>query len=78
MRNTYTLEVFVMKRYFELGVYDKEKSDGTGALARYGSIAEDKEAIKEYTKEPDQIFIIDELEEQDDGSIRQLGEWMVR
>ena len=45
---------------------------------RYGSIAEAKEAIKEYTKEPDQIFIIDELEEQDDGSIRQLGEWMVR
>ena len=67
-----------MKRYFELGVYDKPEADGTGVLARYGSIAEAKEAISEFTKEPDQIFIIDELEEQDDGSIRQLVEWMIR
>ncbi|MBQ3545127.1 MAG: hypothetical protein IJA34_09100 [Lachnospiraceae bacterium] len=67
-----------MKRYFELGVYDKEKSDGTGMLGRYASIAEAKEAINNFTKRPDQIFIIDELEEQDDSSVRQLGEWMVR
>ncbi|MBQ3664493.1 MAG: hypothetical protein II919_00115 [Lachnospiraceae bacterium] len=67
-----------MNRYFELGVYNQEKSDGTGALARYSSISEAKEAISSFTKEPDQIFIIDELEEQEDGSIRQLGEWMVR
>lgn len=67
-----------MKRYFELGVYDKEKSDGSGMLGRYSSISEAKEAIANFTKRDDQIFIIDELEEQDDSSIRQLGEWMVR
>ena len=67
-----------MKRYFELGVYDTEKSDGSGVLGQYSSIAEAKEAINNFTKRPDQIFIIDELEEQDDSSIRQLGEWMVR
>ena len=37
-----------------------------------------EEAINNFTKRPDQIFIIDELEEQDDSSVRQLGEWMVR
>lgn len=70
-----------MNRYFELGVYDEDKtSDGTGALARYSSIGEAKEAIEAgtFTKEDNQIFIIDELEEQENGSIRQLGEWKVR
>lgn len=67
-----------MNRYFELGVYDKEKSDGTGMLGRYSSIGEAKDAIANFTKRPDQIFIIDELEEQGDSSVRQLGEWMFR
>lgn len=67
-----------MNRYFELGVYDKEKSDGTGVLGRYSSISEAKDAMANFTKNPEQIFIIDELEEQDDSSIRQLGEWMFR
>lgn len=67
-----------MKRYFEVGVYNEEKSDGTGALAKFDSISEAKEALAGFTKEDNQIFIIDELEEQEDGSIRQLGEWMVR
>ncbi len=67
-----------MKRYFELGVYNKEKSDGTGVLGQYSSFNEAKEAISTFTKEPEQIFIIDELEEQDDDSIRQLGEWLYR
>lgn len=67
-----------MNRYFELGVYEKEKSDGTGTLGRYSSFNEAKEAIKNFTKEPHQIFIIDELEEQDDSSVRQLSEWMYR
>lgn len=67
-----------MKRYFELGVYDKEKSDGTGMLGRYSSFNEAKEAISSFTKEDNQIFIIDELEVQEDDSIRQLGEWLYR
>jgi hypothetical protein len=67
-----------MKRYFELGVYDKEKSDGTGVLGHYSSFNEAKEAISTFTKEENQIFIIDELEEQEDSSIRQLGEWLYR
>lgn len=65
-----------MRRYFELGVYNKEKSDGTGVLGQYSSFNEAKEAISGFKKEPEQIFIIDELEEQDDNSIRQLGEWL--
>ncbi len=67
-----------MRRYFELGVYNKEKSDGTGVLGQYSSFNEAKEAISGFTKEPEQIFIIDELEEQDDNSIRQLGEWLYK
>ena len=67
-----------MKRYFELGLYNKEKSDGSGVLGQYKSFVDAKNAIEDYTKEDDQIFIIDELEEQEDGSIRQLGEWMYR
>ena len=57
-----------MRRYFELGVYNKEKSDGTGVLGQYSSFNEAKEAISGFTKEPEQIFIIDELEEQDVNS----------
>ncbi len=67
-----------MKRYFELGVYEKEKSDGTGVLGHYSSFNEAKQAISSFTKKDNQIFIIDELEEQDDGSVRQLGEWLYR
>lgn len=67
-----------MNRYFELGVYEKEKSDGTGVLGRYSSFNEAKEAINSFNKEDNQIFIIDELEEQDDNSVRQLGEWLYR
>ena len=67
-----------MRRYFELGVYNKEKSDGTGVLGQYSSFNEAKEAIAGVKKEPEQIFIIDELEEQDDNSIRQLGEWLYK
>jgi hypothetical protein len=37
-----------------------------------------KEAIAGFTKKENQIFIIDELEEQDDGTVRQLGEWLYR
>lgn len=66
------------KRYFELGVYSKEKSDGTGKLGEYSSFNEAKEAISNYTKSDEQIFIIDELEEQVDNSVRQLGEWLYR
>jgi hypothetical protein len=67
-----------MKRYFELGVYNSQKSDGSGVLGQYSSFNEAKEAITSFTKEPEQIFIIDELEEQDDSSIRQLGQWLYR
>ncbi|SEP87766.1 hypothetical protein SAMN02910289_00763 [Lachnospiraceae bacterium RM5] len=67
-----------MKRYFELGVYKSEESDGSGVLGQYSSINEAKEAISEFTKQDDEIFIIDELEEQDDGTIRQLAHWMVK
>lgn len=67
-----------MKRYFELGVYNSQKSDGSGVLGQYSSFSEAKEAITSFTKEPEQIFIIDELEEQDDSSIRQLGQWLYR
>lgn len=67
-----------MKRYFELGVYNSQKSDGSGVLGQYSSFNEAKEAVATFTKEPDQIFIIDELEEQDDSSIRQLGQWLYR
>jgi rRNA processing protein Krr1/Pno1 len=67
-----------MRRYFELGVYNKEKSDGTGVLGQYSSFNEAKEAISGFTKGPEQIFIIDELEEQEDDSVRQLGEWLYK
>ena len=48
-----------MERYFELGVYNTDKSDGSGVLGRYSSMNEAKEAINTFTKEPEQIFIID-------------------
>ena len=67
-----------MKRYFELGVYESEKSDGSGVLGHYHSMNDAKEAIAGFTKKENQIFIIDELEEQDDGTVRQLGEWLYR
>ncbi len=67
-----------MERYFELGVYNTDKSDGSGVLGRYSSMNEAKEAINTFTKEPEQIFIIDELEKQDDNSVRQLAEWLYR
>ena len=49
-----------------------------GVLGRYSSFNEAKEAINSFNKEDNQIFIIDELEEQDDNSVRQLGEWLYR
>lgn len=67
-----------MKRYFELGVYEKEKSDGTGVLGQYSSFSEAKDAISSFTKKDNQIFIIDELEEKDDSTVRQLGEWLYK
>lgn len=68
-----------MKRYFELGVYkENEKSDGTGVLGHYNSFSEAKDAISTFSKREDQIFIIDELEEKDDSTIRQLGEWLYK
>ena len=73
-----TIWRFGMRRYFELGVYNKEKSDGTGVLGQYSSFNEAKEAISGFTKGPEQIFIIDELEEQEDDSVRQLGEWLYK
>jgi len=67
-----------MRRYFELGVYTTEKSDGSGVLGHYSSMNEAKEAINNFTKKDNEIFIIDELEEQDDGTVRQLAEWLYR
>lgn len=67
-----------MRRYFELGVYNSQKSDGSGVLGQYSSFNEAKEAITNFTKEAEQIFIIDELEEQEDSSVRQLGQWLYR
>lgn len=67
-----------MKAYFELGVYNDVKSDGSGVLGQYSSFGEAKEAIASFKKESNQIFIIDELEELDDGTIKQKGEWLYR
>ena len=44
-----------MKRYFELGVYETEKSDGSGVLGHYHSMNDAKEAIAGFTKKENQI-----------------------
>ncbi len=66
-----------MNRYFELGIYNGEKSDGSGVCGKYNSFDEASKAIKEFTKSEDQVFIIDELEK-DGESVIQHASWLYR
>lgn len=66
-----------MDRYFELGIYEGEKSDGSGVCGRYKSFDEASKAISEFTKNENQVFIIDELEKQGDNVI-QHASWLYR
>ena len=45
-----------MERYFELGIYNGEKSDGTGVCGKYKSFDEASKAIAEFTKEDNHGF----------------------
>lgn len=66
-----------MERYFELGIYNGEKSDGTGVCGKYKSFDEASKAIAEFTKEENQVFIIDELEKDGDNVV-QHASWLYR
>ncbi|MBD5136820.1 MAG: hypothetical protein HDT39_12785 [Lachnospiraceae bacterium] len=66
-----------MNRYFELGIYEGEKSDGSGVCGQYKSFDEASKAIAEFTKNENQVFIIDELEKQGENVV-QLASWLYR
>ena len=66
-----------MDRYFELGIYESEKSDGSGVCGQYKSFDEASKAISQFTKNDNQVFIIDELERQGENII-QHASWLYR